>query len=81
MEILPNRAEVIMRGENRQGDSFVLAITGHSFVTWAIDQDRSAFWGHYYSLTLGGLITATMDFKRRTEHPHPVTPLKGEEQP
>ncbi|MBA7527389.1 hypothetical protein ES705_19565 [subsurface metagenome] len=80
MEILPNHAEVILRGENLQGDSFVLARTGQSFATWAIDQDRNAFWGHYYSFTLDGLIDAAPDFKRRTGHPHPVTPLKGVKQ-
>lgn len=65
MELLKNGAQVLLRGENTQKDGVVLAITENHLVTWAIDQYGDTFWGHYFSLTLNGLIDVTRDYRYR----------------
>lgn len=80
METLPNGAQVLLRGDNAHEDTYVLAVYGADFVTWALDQDGNTFWPHYYSRTLDGLTDAVRDFTHRTEHYHPgQRPQEGEQ--
>ncbi|MBA7529776.1 hypothetical protein ES705_21975 [subsurface metagenome] len=81
METLKNGAHILLRGENSHQDGFVLAITDRDFSTWAIDQEGNTFWGHYYSLTLAGLIEVTRDYRQRIGYHEDGTPIEEVKQP
>ncbi len=81
MEHLQNTAQVILRGNDRRDYAYCLCITEHNFVTWCIDQEGNCYWGHYWSLTLGGLIDAVLDFRTRTHCDQIGNPIEEVKQP
>lgn len=65
MEQLPNGATVILRQDNHMGDPVALTVTDRDLVTWCVDQEGNAFWGHYFPRTQAGLADAARDFRHR----------------
>jgi len=62
---LPNGAIVIHTCQPNKShpEAVVLAEYGYDYVTWVIDHDGNAFWGHYFN----NFFEAVADLKKRVE--------------
>ncbi|MBA7572612.1 hypothetical protein ES708_14395 [subsurface metagenome] len=81
MKTLANGAQVLLEGIDRNDEDYCLCILEHGFATWAVDKDGNCYWGHYYSLTLGGLIDAVRDYRHRIGYQEDGTPIEEVKQP
>lgn len=61
---LPNGADILDRRTVGEGQVVLARYYGaQPFVTWRVDQDGNAYWGHYHR----ELVDAAQDFRTRTE--------------